>query len=123
MKIYIYIILISIFLSLGITSSIAQKPENILPAIGTPANPKVPISWNRYHDHTALTEIYQQLAQAHPDLLTLESIGQSFEGRDLWVLTVTDRTTSITHDRKPAMYIDGGIHANEIQTSEFSLYV
>lgn len=111
------------WLILGLSPAAAQRPENILAAIGSPPNPKVPISWNRYHDHTALSEIYHRLAEAHPNLVTVQSIGQSYEGRDIWLLTVTDQTTPVQHDRKPAIYIDGGIHANEIQTSEFSLYV
>ena len=117
-KKYIIILLLLVGTSLSV---FAQRPENVLAAAGTPPNPKVPISWNRYHDETALGEIYQKLAKAHPDLLTVQSMGKSYQGRDIWVLTVTDRTIG-SHDRKPAMYIDGGIHANEIQTSEFALY-
>ena len=49
------------------------------------------------------------------------SIGKSVEGRDLWVLTVSDFRTGDA-DRKPAMYIDGNIHSNEIQGSEIALY-
>src|SRR5690554_2879267 len=77
--------------SVGVSPVAAQRPENILAAIGSPPNPKVPISWNRYHDHTALYEIYQKLTQAHPDLLTVQSIGKSHQGRDIWLMTVTDR--------------------------------
>lgn len=106
---------------LAVASAWSQKPENILAAVGTPHNPKVPITWNRYYDNTALEELYRKLQKEHPDLVQLTSIGKSFEGRDIWVITVSDRTIG-DPDRKPAMYIDGGIHANEIQTSEFCLY-
>lgn len=115
-----------LFLALVLASQsavvMAQKPENILAAAGSPPNPKVAISWNRYHDNTALEEIYRRMASAHPDLVSLSSIGTSVEGRDLWMLTITDKTQG-TADRKPATYIDGGIHANEIQTVEFALYI
>lgn len=116
-------VLMLIALCFGPQEGRAQRPENTLAAIGSPPNPKVQIHWNRYHDHTALTELYHELAKAHPDLITVESIGESYEGRAIWLITVTDRKTETGHDRKPAIYIDGGIHANEIQTSEFSLYV
>ena len=102
--------------------AMAQKPENILAAAGSPPNPKVPISWNRYHDNTALGEIYQKMVAAHPDLVSLSSIGKSVEGRDLWLLTITDKKQGDAV-RKPAAYVDGGIHANEIQTVEFALYI
>ncbi|WP_197464840.1 M14 family zinc carboxypeptidase [Sphingobacterium populi] len=76
---------------LSFAQAFAQKAENILAAAGSPANPKVPISWNRYHDNTALLEIYRKMASAHPDLVNLESIGKSVEGRDLWLLTISDK--------------------------------
>lgn len=116
-----YILVLILFLG-SVFYANAQRPENILAAVGTPPNPKVPMSWNRYHDDIALEEIYKKMASAHPDLVSLESIGKSYEGRDIWVLTVTDKKNGGPSNRKPAIYIDGGIHANEIQTSEFALY-
>lgn len=103
--------------------SYAQKPENILAAAGSPPNPKVPVSWNRYHDYVAMEDIFRKMVKEHPDLVSMESMGKSYEGRDIWVLTISDKKSGGSVDRKPAIYIDGGIHANEIQTSEFALYV
>lgn len=99
----------------------AQNPENILAAVGTPPNPKVQISWNRYNDHTAITAICKKLAAAHPNLVKLESMGKSYKGKELWIMTITDSKIG-NADKKPAMYIDGNIHSNEIQGSEFALY-
>ena len=99
----------------------AQKPENILAAVGTPQNPKVPISWNRYHDYAAITDICKKLAAAHPNLIKLETIGKSYQGKDLWIMSISDHKVG-NADQKPAMYIDGNIHSNEIQGSEFALY-
>ncbi len=108
--------------SLSITGALqAQKPEQIFKAAGSPPNPKVPISWNKYYDHAGISEICKKIAAAHPDLCKLESIGKSFKGRDLWCLTITDFKKGDAN-RKPAMYIDGNIHSNEVQGSEFALY-
>jgi hypothetical protein len=119
------IILKNIVLTLSATalaiSLFAQQPEQILKASGSPANPKVPISWNKYYDYAAITEICKKLAKAHPDLVKLESMGKSHLGKDLWVMTVSDFKTG-DPSKKPAMYIDGNIHSNEIQGSEFALY-
>jgi len=90
-------------------------------AIGTPHNPKVQVSWNRYHTNLALEEIMKDMAKKHPDLVRLQSIGKSFQGNDIWVLTVTDFKAGKPED-KPAMWIDGNIHSNEIQGTEFTLY-
>ena len=109
-------------LAILLSSSVfAQKPENILAGVGSPPNPKVQISWNRYNDYTAITEICKKIAAAHPDLVKLESMGKSFQGREMWVMTITNSKVG-SADKKPAMYIDGNIHSNEIQGSEFAMY-
>lgn len=119
----IRIVFLTIFLVLLTTmAGYSQRPENILAAAGSPPNPKVPISWNRYHDNTALLDIYRKMQSAHPDLVSFRSIGKSVEGNDIWLLTISDKNQGEV-DRKPATYVDGGIHANEIQTVEFGLYI
>lgn len=102
-------------------SATAQTPQQLFKAAGSPVNPKVVMSWNRYNDHAAITEICKKIAAAYPDLAKLESIGKSYKGRDLWCLTITDFKKG-SPDSKPGMYIDGNIHSNEVQGAEFSLY-
>ncbi|OMP32117.1 M14 family metallopeptidase [Mangrovimonas sp. DI 80] len=98
-----------------------QAQEKFFRAIGTPHKPKVQVSWNRYYTYEGLRDIMQQIAQAYPDLAKLHSIGKSYQGRDMLMLTISDFKTG-DPDTKPAMYIDGNIHSNEIQGAEFSLY-
>jgi hypothetical protein len=99
----------------------SAPPISGLKALGAPNNPKVEVAWNRYYDWKGVTEIVQRLAAAYPNLCTLESIGKSYEGRDLWAVTITNRETG-NDAEKPAMYIDAAIHANEIQAVEVALY-
>ena len=114
-------ILLSI-LGLAIASGVySQQADQVFKAAGSPVNPAVAISWNRYYDHAGIADICQKIAKAHPDLAHLESIGKSYGGRDLWCLTITDFKKG-NADKKPGMYIDGNIHSNEVQGSEFSLY-
>lgn len=68
---------------------------------------------DRYYRYGHLTELLHRWAGEHPDILTIESIGQSFEGRDIWALTLTDQATG-AHDTKPAYYVDANIHAGEV---------
>jgi Zinc carboxypeptidase len=103
------------------TGIMAQTPDQLFKAAGSPVNPKVAISWNHYNDHAGITAICRNIAKAYPDLAHLESIGKSFKGRDLWCLTITDFKKG-NADKKPGMYIDGNIHSNEVQGSEFALY-
>jgi hypothetical protein len=48
-------------------------------------------------------------------------VGQSYQGREMWVATVTNFEVG-EESRKPGFWIDGGIHANEIQATEVALY-
>ncbi len=104
-----------------LTLSETSAQEKFFRAIGTPHQPKVEVSWNRYYTYDGIVDIMQKIAKAHPKLAKLQSIGKSVEGRDIWSLTISDFGTG-NPDRKPAMYIDGNIHSNEIQGAEFSLY-
>ncbi len=119
-------ILITLTILLFSFIALAQEQDgraigNFFKASGTPADPKVPIVWNRYNTNEGLYEIYQQFLEAHPQLVTLESIGKSYEERDLWLLTITNHQNK-PHREKPAFWIDGNIHANEVQAAEVALY-
>ena len=52
----------------------------------------------------------------------MNSIGKSYQGQDLWVLELTNTSTKPAAD-KPAYYIDGGVHACELASSEQVLYL
>ncbi len=78
--------------------------------------------WNRYYTYDGITDFCKKLADAHPNLVKVESIGKSYEGRDIWALTITDNSVG-NADKKPGFYIDGNIHSNEIQGAEFAMYI
>jgi len=90
-------------------------------AAGGPAETKVEVRWNRYHDYAEATDLLKRLAKAFPDLCKLQSVGKSHGEREMWVMTITDFDNG-KPDKKPGMWIDGGIHANEIQSVEVVLY-
>lgn len=82
--------------------------------------PKVEIAWNRYYTADQIDGHMRALARAYPDIVKVSSIGKSLGGRDMLVATVTAPGSD---DRaKPAMWIDGTIHANEIQCAEVCVY-
>ncbi|MDP2872059.1 MAG: M14 family metallopeptidase [Bacillota bacterium] len=79
------------------------------------------IQFDRYLKYDELTGYLQAVAAAYPHLATLGSIGKSYEGRELWLLTLTNSATG-GHETKPAMYVDGNIHAGEVTASMTCLY-
>src|SRR5688572_25075445 len=82
---------------------------------------KVDIAWNRFYDYPALIELCQKLTAAYPDLLTMTQIGASEQGRPLYVITLNNPKTG-KDTEKPAMWIDGNVHGNEIQGGEVVVY-
>jgi murein tripeptide amidase MpaA len=69
--------------------------------------------FDRLFNYGELTEILQQFAESYPQLVTIEVIGQSYEGRDIRVATVTNSATGPAEE-KPAIWFDGNIHAKEL---------
>lgn len=112
--------LTALLLGIG-TVIMAQDDNGVFRAVGSPEHPKVPVSWNRYNNYEGITSICQKLAAAYPNLVKVGSIGKSYQGREMWVLTVTDFNTG-KPEEKPGFYLDGNIHSNEIQGTEISLY-
>ena len=80
-----------------------------------------PIAFDRFYRYAELTELLHALAREHPRLVAIESIGRSHEGRDLWVLAVTNSDTGPAAE-KPAFWVDGNIHSTEVAASSAALY-
>ena len=117
-KYILQVILLSMMFPLAV---LAQKTEDIYRAAGSPHNPKVQISFNKYYTAEGLAAISKKIADAHPNLVKRESIGKSTEGRDIWMMAITNYKVGDAN-RKPGFYIDGNIHSNEIQGAEISTY-
>jgi murein tripeptide amidase MpaA len=79
------------------------------------------VRFDRFYRYQELTELLQGFAAEHPELVGIESIGRSHEGRDIWVLTVTNRATGDAAD-KPAFWLDGNIHSTEVAASVACVY-
>lgn len=80
------------------------------------------IEFNRYYRYQDLTLLLQAFAEEFPHLVELTSIGQSHEGREIWLATVTDKTTGRAIE-KPAFWCDGNIHASEVSASTAVLHL
>ena len=81
-----------------------------------------PIKFDTYYPYTELTQHLHTLAEQHPSLLSIVSIGKSYEGRDIWCITATNSSTGPAAD-KPAFWCDANIHATEVSASSAMLYL
>lgn len=80
------------------------------------------INWKKYYNYDELSDIMQRLAKQYPDLCSIESIGKSRMGRDQLLLTITNKKTG-KDTEKPAAYVDGAIHGNEVNGVTDALYL
>jgi len=111
----------TVLAGLYLVTPLAAAEQGPYQPAGAPADPKVPAQWNRYHDYAEATALLKALVAAHPQRARLQSLGRSYGGREMWLLTVTHFDRGADR-QKPAFYIDGGVHANEIQGPEVALY-
>lgn len=118
----IFQITISVFLLILMAAPAFSQNESLFyRAAGSPENPKVQTSWNKYYTNAGIADLCNKLVKAYPDLISMEVAGKSFQGRDIIVLTVTDKKVS-SPDLKPGFWIDGNIHSIELQGTEMALY-
>jgi murein tripeptide amidase MpaA len=80
------------------------------------------IKFNRFYRYNELTRLLKAYAKEYPDLIRLESIGKSHEGRDVWLVTATNVKSGADLE-KPAFWVDGNIHASEVTASAAALYL
>jgi len=114
----------SIFILLFVLLPVPVLPQDdvlFFDAAGTPSNPKVQVSWNRYYTYAGITDFCKKLAEAYPDLVSMSSPGKSYQGRDIHVMTISDKKAG-DPDHKPGFWIDGNIHSSELQGTEMAMY-
>ncbi len=64
-----------------------------------------------YHTYAELTTDLQAVAAAHPDICQLVSAGQSVQGRNLWVMKISDNVA--TAEDEPEIEYISTIHGDE----------
>ena len=80
------------------------------------------VRFDRFYRYDELTEILQRWAEERPELYRLESIGRSYENRDIWLCTLTNVETGPDLE-KPAFLIEANIHALEVTGCTAALHL
>lgn len=77
--------------------------------------------FDTFYRHAELEQLLQDYAAARPGLVQRRVLGKSFEGRDISLLVLSNTATGADTD-KPAIWVDGNIHAAELTASTACLY-
>jgi len=73
-----------------------------------------------YHDYAALSTALKRLAQQHPRITELQSIGKTVKGRDIWMLQISGTAGSDPHS-KQALLVVGNAEGDHVIGSEVAL--
>ncbi len=74
-----------------------------------------------YHTHESLGAELQQIANDYPHIAMLTSIGQSEQGREIWMLKISDNVTQ--DEPEPAFKYTATIHGDEVVGMEMCVYL
>jgi hypothetical protein len=79
------------------------------------------MDFSHYHTYGEVLEFLRKWEKEYPNLVSLYSVGKSYEGRDIWQMTLTNKGTGADTD-KPAMFLEGNRHSGEVTAAESALY-
>eukprot|EP00058_Branchiostoma_floridae_P013469 XP_002598957.1 hypothetical protein BRAFLDRAFT_79888 [Branchiostoma floridae] len=80
------------------------------------------IDTTHYHGYVEMSALLQDYANRYPHITQLSSIGQTVEGREMWVLRVTDNPDQ-TEAGEPAVKLVGNMHGNEAISREVLIFL
>ena len=106
---------------LGYSVTVLARDEHlgmITPPVGEapPTKAAVPTT---YHTYETLTSELQSIVALHPEITQLTSAGQSTQGRELWVLKISDNVDQ-DEDEPEAAYL-AAMHGNEVVGKEMCI--
>lgn len=79
-------------------------------------------TYNKYYHYNDLTERLQALVEKYPHIANLSSIGQSVEGRKLWVMRIT-KDPNEESPWKPKFKYVGNMHGDETVSRQVLVYL
>ncbi|WP_206922144.1 M14 family metallopeptidase [Alicyclobacillus suci] len=75
----------------------------------------------KYWTYREMWDELRRLEAAYPNLMDVEVIGQSREGRDIAAVTLTNKATGAAA-HKSAVLVDANIHAGEVSANSVAMY-
>lgn len=79
-------------------------------------------TYDKYYNYNDLTKRLQALVEKYPHIANLSSIGQSVEGRNLWVMRIT-KDPNVDSPWKPKFKYVGNMHGDETVSRQVLVYL
>ena len=122
------LMLLAALVVLGSAQAFATSPEVTVAAARSrlvdypETHPLVWGEFDKYHypTYAEIITIMNNWAAKWPDLVEVYSAGKSFEGLDIWQMTITNKATGPA-EHKPAMFVGANRHSGEVTTRPAAL--
>ena len=101
---------------------LATAPASAAAQAVSLVSPDGAVDWNRFYTAAETNQILREFHAMHPELTELHQVGESYRGQPLMLITITNEATGPAGD-KPALYVDGGIHAGELTGSAVATHL
>ncbi len=98
--------------ALASVSPLVAKPTAAKGDIAAAHKALPPLPFDHIMKYKEMTALLHAWAAVRPDLMHLESLGKTPQGRQMWFITLTRFATGPASD-KPAIVVDGNMHATE----------
>jgi len=72
-----------------------------------------PLTFDHNYTFSEVVDYLDKIIKAYPDITRLYKIGESYEGRDLLVLEISNQKNKNPLD-KPGFWLDGSLHSSEV---------
>jgi len=92
-----------------------------MPALAAADTAEFPPGYEQYHTYAEMLAEINATVAAHPGIVRKFSIGQSYEGRELWAVKISDHVGR--DESEPEVLLEGLHHASEHMATEMSLYL
>ena len=73
-----------------------------------------------YHNYSSVTKLLRELEENYSDIVKLGSIGKTWEGRDIWLVKISDNVEE--DEKEPEILLLGAHHGNEKLSFEVLIY-
>ena len=113
------VVLATVFLTLA---GCAPDPRMEPPEADSFVSADGSMDLNRYYTSAQSDRILDEYHALYPQLSEVTTIGTSLRGNPLRDITITNEATGAANE-KPAIYVDGGIHARELTGSAVAIHL
>jgi len=81
---------------------------------------KISTGISLYHNYQEMTDLFQNMEENNSDIMLLNTIGKTYEGREIWMVKLSDNVNE--DENEPEVLLMGAHHGNEKPSYEVLIY-